>query len=204
MREIGADILYFEKFLDRDITNSLISLLDEHEEGMFNKDNHKVTFPFSELKGRLALYNFPNHLKEFNNFWFSNVEDMMLDYYFMFLDDKDTIPECKQVAKTEWKDIFLQVYKPSYFNSSNSIHIDFSGITFIACLDDDYEGGELNLPKQNVNIKLGARDIIIFPGNYTHPHGLSEVTSGKRRVLVGQSLGNRQRHKFGKPINNIV
>ena len=139
-------------------------------------------------------------MNQFNNFWFDKVEDMMMDYYLMHIDDPDVIEGYRLHGQTDWKDLFLHHYLPDEGNNKNDIHIDFSGLTFIGCLDDKYEGGYLSFPKQNYKIKLGRRDLIIFPGNFTHPHGVSPILSGDRKVVVGQSLGPKQLHKFGKEI----
>lgn len=200
MIEVAPDILYFERYLDRDFTSNVLTLLDEQNETMFNRELRASQFPFEQLKGRLELYNFPELMDEFNSFWYSKVEDTMLDYYMMHIDSDQVTEGYKKFARTEWKDLFIVHYLAQKGNNQNDIHIDFSGLTFIACLDDKYEGGELVFPKQNFEIKLGRRDLILFPGNFTHPHGVKPILSGDRKVVVGQSLGVKQLHKFGKEI----
>ena len=200
MIEVAPDILYFERYLDRDFTKNALQLLEDKHDEMFDRNHRDAKFPFEQLKGRLELYNYSDLMDQFNNFWFDKVEDMMMDYYLMHIDDPDVIEGYRLHGQTDWKDLFLQHYLPDEGNNKNDIHIDFSGLTFIGCLDDKYEGGYLSFPKQNYKIKLGRRDLIIFPGNFTHPHGVSPILSGDRKVVVGQSLGPKQLHKFGKEI----
>ena len=209
MIEVAPDILYFEKYLDRDLTKNALKLLDEKHDEMFDRELRAAQFPFHKMKGRLELYDYPELMDQFNNFWFSKVEDMMLDYYLMHVPHPEGIPDdvyadaiggLKLHAQTDWKDVFLIHYLSDVGNHQNHVHIDFSGFTFIACLDDKYEGGYLELPKQNYKIKLGKRDLILFPGGFTHPHGVTPILSGDRKVLVGQSMGPKQLHKFGKEI----
>jgi predicted 2-oxoglutarate/Fe(II)-dependent dioxygenase YbiX len=73
-------------------------------------------------------------------------------------------------------------------NDQKNIHWDFSFMTFVGCLSENFDGGLLVFPRQNVEFKLKLGDIIVFPGGITHPHYVTKVTEGQRNVLVGQSL----------------
>ena len=49
-------------------------------------------------------------------------------------------------------------------------------------LNDDYEGGEFELPEYNFKIKPKANSAIIFPGISTHK--VNQVTKGSRKVII--------------------
>jgi len=49
---------------------------------------------------------------------------------------------------------------------------------------EDFEGGELEFPRQDVLIKPKTGTVAIFPSNFTHPHLVKPVTSGTRYSLV--------------------
>ena len=49
-------------------------------------------------------------------------------------------------------------------------------------LNDDYEGGEFELPEYNLKLKPKANSVIIFPGICSHK--VLEVTKGTRRVII--------------------
>lgn len=66
--------------------------------------------------------------------------------------------------------------KPRPFN----MH-DRSGLLY---LTDDYEGGELYFPKQNLKFKPKAGTFIFFEGNMEIPHEVLEVTSGTRCNII--------------------
>lgn len=201
MKEIGNDILFFPKVLGDKLLEKLNTLIDDNCKTIFNRDLRYAEFPFEGIRGRIEIYKFPNLLKSWNNFWFNKIEDQMYDYYFKYLNNQNQIQGYKTHAKTDWKDVFVQVYNDqNTFELNTNIHCDFSGITVIACLENGYEGGELLLPKQKVDIKLTKGDLILFPGSHTHPHGVNKLISGERRVLVAQSMGVKQLHKFGKEI----
>jgi autonomous glycyl radical cofactor GrcA len=53
-------------------------------------------------------------------------------------------------------------------------------IASIFYFNDDYEGGELYFPAQNVKIKPKAGSAYFFPGDMNYVHGVTTVTSGLR------------------------
>ena len=57
---------------------------------------------------------------------------------------------------------------------------DLSGLFY---LNEDYEGGELYFPLQNIQFKPKAGGAYFFPGDKNFIHGVTEVTSGIRYVI---------------------
>jgi hypothetical protein len=54
----------------------------------------------------------------------------------------------------------------------------------IICLNDDYDGGVFNFPKQNVSLKLKAGSVILFPPFWTHPHEISGLGKNQFRYTI--------------------
>jgi len=50
--------------------------------------------------------------------------------------------------------------------------------------NDDYEGGEVYFPRQDIEIKPTAGDVIVFPSGFAFPHGTKPVKSGTRYCVV--------------------
>lgn len=201
MVEIGNDILLFKNILDSNLLQKLNLLVDQNYEAIFNRDLREAKFPFEGIRGRIELYKFPELFSDFDYFWNLNIENQMFDHYLKYITDQSVVEGYKQHAKTDWKDVFIQIYNDkNTFELNSNIHCDFSGITFVACIDDRYDGGLLVFPKQNIELRLQKGDLVLFPGSHTHPHGVTKLISGERRVLVGQSMGVKQLHKFGKLI----
>lgn len=50
--------------------------------------------------------------------------------------------------------------------------------------NEDFEGGELEFPRQDVLIKPETSAVAMFPSNFTHPHLVKPVISGTRYSLV--------------------
>lgn len=57
-------------------------------------------------------------------------------------------------------------------------------LSFIVVLNDDYDGGIFNFPKQNLKIKVKKGEVILFPPYWTHPHSVSSVGDGQARYTI--------------------
>lgn len=65
------------------------------------------------------------------------------------------------------------------------IHHDQSFISGSVKLNDDYEGGLLSFPKQiydNRHVSVG--DIILWPGDITHPHLCTDLLTNEKYALT--------------------
>lgn len=66
------------------------------------------------------------------------------------------------------------------------LHCDASSVSIIVKLNDDYDGGLLNFPRQkfvSTNLKVG--EAVVFPGTVSHPHFVEPLHKGERFTLVG-------------------
>ncbi len=63
---------------------------------------------------------------------------------------------------------------------TSSVHPILSGVFY---LNDDYEGGELHFPNQNITIKPKAGSLIIFPSVQPYIHHPKEVISGNKYMI---------------------
>lgn len=69
-----------------------------------------------------------------------------------------------------------------------ALHCEQSRISIVVKLNDDFEGGLLNFPRQKVTSKdLPVGYAFVFPGMVTHPHYVETLKSGQRFTLVGFS-----------------
>lgn len=57
-------------------------------------------------------------------------------------------------------------------------------LSMVACLRDDFEGGELEFPFFDVKIKLSAGSVVLFPSNFPYMHIAHPVTKGVKYSLV--------------------
>ena len=69
--------------------------------------------------------------------------------------------------------------------TSLALHHDQSYISASVKLNDDYEGAVLEFPKQEYdNSEVGLGDIILWPGDITHPHQCTELLSNEKHALT--------------------
>lgn len=68
-------------------------------------------------------------------------------------------------------------------------------VSAVVYLNDDYDGGELEFPRQNLIIKPEAGDIMMFPSNYVYEHASLEVFSGTKYSVVIMMDYNDMWHK---------
>lgn len=59
-------------------------------------------------------------------------------------------------------------------------YYDIAGLFY---LNDDYEGGELYFPNQNIKFKPKAGAAYFFPGDKNYIHGVTEIKSGIRYTV---------------------
>ena len=57
-------------------------------------------------------------------------------------------------------------------------------LSFIAVLNDDYDGGIFNFHAQNLKIKVKKGEVVLFPPYWTHPHSVTSVGEGQARYTI--------------------
>lgn len=72
-----------------------------------------------------------------------------------------------------------QVHVNAY-NNFSSLFIEYAALVYI---NDSYSGGEIYFPEHNLEIKPEPNELICFPGNSHHRHGVNEVIDGNRFVM---------------------
>ena len=80
--------------------------------------------------------------------------------------------------------IYKGVLDPNNKVDGNNIRV----MTVIFGLNDDYDGGELCFPEQNVMIKLKKGQIIAFPPYWTHPHYTNDLKNNTHRYTINTWL----------------
>jgi len=65
-------------------------------------------------------------------------------------------------------------------NAGKPNDFPYYDIASLFYLNDDYQGGELYFPKQNISFKPKAGAAYFFPGDMNYIHGVSKIESGIR------------------------
>lgn len=183
MEQFGNDILLFKDEVPIRVVNTLNNLRGPKDEIRFELNFHEKEF------------------RIFIEWWEKYFEPKILDYFLQYYKPEENIflngDELRKYVKFKWREIYFYRYTPeSSVNSHKMLHWDFSQFTFVLCLTDDYEGGELCFPRQEQKLRLHKGDMVLFPGGLTHPHYVNPTTGGVRDVLVGQILPQPQDHSI--------
>jgi len=100
--------------------------------------------------------------------------------------------EIVHTKSTNFYDVKLNLFKNYQLhlvkfekNFHLSPHIDTlsseeNHIASVYYINDDYEGGEINFPDHNLNIKPKANSLIIFPGNENYLHEVRKIVDKNR------------------------
>ena len=65
------------------------------------------------------------------------------------------------------------------------IHHDVAQVSMSVKLNDDYEGAELDFPRQGfTNAELAVGELLVWPSLVTHPHASLQITSGVKYSLT--------------------
>lgn len=74
---------------------------------------------------------------------------------------------------------------------SDGVHSKTSGFkNFVRCLslvivlNDDYDGGIFNFPRQGLKFKVKKGEAVMFPPYWTHPHSVTSVGEGQARYTI--------------------
>jgi predicted 2-oxoglutarate/Fe(II)-dependent dioxygenase YbiX len=78
--------------------------------------------------------------------------------------------------------------------AENTVHIDnatgmypeleYSAMIYLNDCGKDFQGGELNFPNQNIELKTKKGMLVFFKGDEKTPHGVNPVSQGYRDNFI--------------------
>jgi len=164
--------MYFFKILNADEITTCTEKLKDYS--AFS--DGKKTQPDSAMKSNTESLNIPDEVRRI-------ITDKLYDTHFMdtvYSPNRVSVNFYNQYVKDDHYDIHVDEFKAR--PKSNNTFFDYG---FSVNLLDDYEGGEfiLQTPMGQIAKKLEAGEIALFPIIY--PHGVGNVTGGKRVNIIG-------------------
>jgi hypothetical protein len=181
-------IVYYEDLIP-DI-NNFINVLEQEEDQYFNF--------FSEWKDWYSS-NSSSLYGKFRSGSFSGVMnycDNKSKTYFIAKTIKDLVDLCVKDYCNKTNNI--SGHMPDYFsinkyntNAYMGPHVDTEdktvknkpSLSMVFYLNDDYEGGEIEFPNQNIKIKPTPGSLIIFPSYNPYVHDPKPVKSGSKYMI---------------------
>jgi hypothetical protein len=80
---------------------------------------------------------------------------------------------------------FVKYGKGQHFEAHTDHGFSYNcTVSLVSYPNDDYDGGELEFPLQDIKIKPVAGDTYIFPSNFMYPHRACPVFDGKKYSMV--------------------
>jgi hypothetical protein len=160
LQEIAQDI-WTVPFFSKTMCQEIVDLL----EGQYQKEfviKEEDYFPTPELE-----------VENFDTVLMNATEQYYLDTIRNTLSDIYSIPSTPISAQYISKICSLD----EYFD----IHHDLAKFAMTIKLNDNFEGGDLYFPRQNFSAKnIPIGNILIWPGQVTHPYTVKPVTKGNR------------------------
>jgi hypothetical protein len=172
----------------------------------YEKCNEMATF----IKENKTLHKYVEVDEKYSNnveCTFITINDNLSNKYILELDEiiKNKIHDIIKLVKS--KNIFFKGrvcdngYTLRQIHGGTVLHTDgileiYKGysrprlLSIIINLNEDYDGGEFNFPKQDVKVKLKMGDAICFPPYWTHPHEVSPVLLGQYRYTINTWILN--------------
>jgi len=160
--EILSDDIILIDFMSKDMCENMISLAEEKTFNMMEGD--KV--PSQDLRLReIGLW------RSLEKHWMKTVYDIVYEYWY----------PCHMWGL---RDAFIIKYEMDKQRSLR-LHNDASLVTGSIKLNDDYEGGLLEFPRQGITNKdIPIGKCLLFPGQVTHGHTSTELLSGIKYSLT--------------------
>ncbi|HAW05862.1 MAG TPA: hypothetical protein DCW83_14340 [Saprospirales bacterium] len=162
---LDRDILLLYNFLSEDYCEELIRVADEFNEW---KQLPNDKFPGQEVRLK-KLYE--KYYNIYEKAYFGKFVPAVEKYW-------------KPLSMHGIRDLFVIKYERGK-QTSLRLHHDMSLVSGSMKLNNDYTGGVLKFPRQGVdNLETPVGSVIIWPGQVTHGHECTEVTSGTKYGLT--------------------
>ena len=158
---VSQDIILID-FMSKDMCEKMISLAEERTFNVMEGD----VVPSQDLRLKQI-----GEWEKLEKHWNESVYEVVYDYW----------TPCHMYGL---RDAFIIKYEMDK-QRSLKLHTDASLVTGSVKLNDDYEGGILEFPRQGITNKdIPIGKCILFPGQVTHPHTSTELLSGVKYSLT--------------------
>ena len=168
---IGTNIYIFNDVFDKDFCDNIIKLMDisECKKKTFSNYNNVECFDIDNTN-----YNFIE-TNIFLDKTIRNIFDtlVILTKYIKIygvtnFELRKVYGKTREHIDGTCPDVIKHPLHNFYIKSIRSL-------TMVGVFNDDFDGGVYHFPQQNINVKLKAGSLILFPPYWTHPHGVSEI-----------------------------
>lgn len=190
---LHKDILYYEN-----VIKNVDTLIDRIEKSdlLINKDDEEKYLittwkPWSSgdgyIFGHQKMVN--NNIKtEYYSPSYPDLSSILVDIENAIIDCSSDYSKQLNVDIGSLAPISISKYETGATMGKHVDSYDENGIetiSVVAYINDDYTGGEIEFPEQNIKIKPSAGSVIIFPSKQPYFHISHTIESGKKYISPG-------------------
>ena len=180
----------------------VISVPQKYIEHLENLDKNEFSYPYVEKwktwnasNDNLKIYGQKKHINLPKNLSLDNNLNQKILYVI------NAIKEAHYLCSDTYTKV-LNIKKPTTINhyainkyfpgESMGLHVDSyensneKRFTILIYLNDDYEGGEIEFPNQNIKFKPKAGSALIFPTQEPYAHKSYDVLDGFKYFVLGE------------------
>lgn len=177
--KIDNNIAIYDNFITDHEKNILLDYAKAADESQWVEIKHKNEKLLKKSPGRYAQY--LKYLKDWDK------TTLIINDHGMVKNIKN---RCQEIIGTELL-ITQDIYRIKRLTNNRSIspHFDDSQnfllqLGIVIYLNDDFDGGEIYYPNQNISYKPKSKSMIIHPATEKYTHGVNEVVGNTRYCLA--------------------
>ena len=198
---LTKDIVLYENFIDSDTAAKLIKVLDRHAE------EEKITWmPISFYESYSSVL--PQDDDEIvieeglSPTIFSDIKKAIISAV-ASVHDIDPKTVCQIGYHTQkWEPgAYARIHSDNTDEQGNSGAFTRSRYAAFLYLNDDFEGGLLNFPKQDVSIKPKVGMLAAFDGGFNNMHEVTMITKGTR-YTIGSFWDDREEDAYPQELRD--
>ncbi len=200
-KRITKDIVVYENFLDAETSGKIVKVLDKHAENASISwmpisfyESYSSVLPLDNDEEVISLGLSPTI--------FSDIEKAMPEAI-ASVHDLEPKTICKIGYHTQkWEPgAYARMHSDNTDAEGNSGAFTRSRYAGFLYLNDNFEGGLLRFPDQNIEIKPQVGMLAVFDGGFNNMHEVSLIESGVR-YTIGSFWDDRKESDYPQELRN--
>jgi hypothetical protein len=200
-KRITKDIVIYENFLDRETAAKIVKVLDKHaESGSISwmpisfYESYSSVLPLDNDEEVISLGLSPTV--------FSDIEKMMPKAIASVHDLDPSIIVKIGYHTQKWEPgAYARIHSDNTDAEGKSGAFTRSRYAGFLYLNDDFEGGLLKFPDQNISIKPEVGMLAVFDGGFNNMHEVSLIESGVR-YTIGSFWDDREEDAYPQELRD--
>ena len=200
-KRITKDIVVYENFIDKETCAKMIQAIDAQEK---NKKMSWMPISFYESYSSILPQDGDQELIDAGLplTIFSDVENKMPEAIASVHDLDPKIISKIGYHTQKWEPgAFARLHSDNTDAKGNSGAFTRSRYAGFLYLNDDFEGGLLKFPDQNIDIKPQVGMLAVFDGGFNNMHEVSMITSGVR-YTIGSFWDDREEDAYSQELRD--